>query len=193
MLLMSSLNIVRQRLHNQRLAGLAFEKPEEVACWLGAVQAQEYPGAKWALAQRTTGISDENVDKAFAAGAILRTHALRPTWHFVAPEDIRWLQKLTAPGVHAVNAHLYRKMGLDDAIFARNHVVLTKALQGGQQRTRPELSSLLQEAGITRDGDAGLRLAYIPMHAELECLICSGSLRGKQHTYALLAERAPEA
>jgi hypothetical protein len=191
--LMTSLDIMRQRLFNQHLAGVPFEKPEDVVRWLGAVQAQEYAGAKWAVAQRTKGIRDAAIDQAFAEGTILRTHVMRPTWHFVTPADIRWMLKLTAPRVNAVNAYYYRKFELDDAIFRRSNAVLAKALQGGKQLTRPELASLLQQAGIPPVIDDRLRLSYIMMRAELDGLICSGALRGKQHTYALLEERIPQA
>ena len=37
----------------------------------------------------------------------------------------------------------------------------------------------------------GMRLAYILMHAEVELVICSGALQGKQHTYALVDGRVP--
>ena len=88
---MAALNVelVRRRLRNQRLVRSAFRKPGDVVAWLGAVQAQDYSGAKWALGMRATGVTDADVELAFAAGAILRTHVLRPTWHFVTPADIR--------------------------------------------------------------------------------------------------------
>src|SRR5262245_8709805 len=96
--------IVQRRLLNQHLVGSSFEKPEEVVSWLGAVQAQEYAGAKWAVAQRTSGLTEAAIEHALAEGAILRTHVLRPTWHFVTPADIRWLLALTAPRVNMANA-----------------------------------------------------------------------------------------
>jgi hypothetical protein len=92
-------DLIRQRLRNQKLVGSALRQPSEVVAWLGAVQAQDYAGAKWALSQRAKGLTDAAVDQAFAAGAILRTHVLRPTWHFVTPADIRWMLALTAPRV----------------------------------------------------------------------------------------------
>ena len=192
-LMMTSLDIAHQRLYNQHLAGTPFEKPEDVVRWLGAVQAQEYAGAKWAVAQRTKGVTDAAIDQAFAEGTILRTHVMRPTWHFVTPADIRWILALTAPRVNAVNAYYYRKFELDDALFRQSNAALIKALHGGKQLTRLELASVLQQAGITTVTDDRLRLAYIMMQAELEGLICSGALRGKQHTYALLEERIPQA
>ena len=81
------------------------------------------------------------VDQAFDKGEFLRTHVMRPTWHFVAPEDIRWLLALTAPRVHAANAYQYRRLELDKAIFKKSNAALTKALRDGKQLTRAELAS----------------------------------------------------
>jgi Winged helix DNA-binding domain len=185
---MANLHLAQQRQHNQQLTQHKFAKPAEVVQWLGAVQAQDYAGAKWAVAQRTPSTTDAVIEQAFSAGAILRTHVLRPTWHFVAPADIRWLLALTAPRVHALNAYYYRKLGLDEATFARSNAALAQALAGGQQLTRPELAAVLEQVGIAA---SDLRLSYLMMQAELDGLICSGARRGKQFTYALLAERAP--
>jgi hypothetical protein len=190
---MTLFDIVRQRLHNQHLLGAPFARPEEVVQWFGAIQAQEYPGATWGIAQRMDGLTQAIIDQAYAEGAILRTHAMRPTWHFVTPADIRWLLKLTSPRVHAVNASYYRKLELEADVLARSAMALTNALQGGKHLTRTELAAGLEQAGIMRPTDDRLRLAYLMMHAELEGLICSGAMRGKQHTYALLYERAPPA
>lgn len=186
-----ALDILQQRLHNQLLSQTKFTQPSQVVAWLGAVQSQDYAGAKWAVAQRTTGLTDAAIDQAFAKGEILRTHVLRPTWHFVRPEDIRWMLALTAPRIHGLSAHYYRQLELDDAIFKRSNKILTKALRGGNQLTRPELTSLLQKNGIA--GNELLRFIYLMVHAELDGVICSGARRGKQFTYALLDERAPQA
>jgi DNA glycosylase AlkZ-like len=97
---------------------------------------------------------------------------------------------LTAPRVHALSAYYHRQQELDAAIFAKSHDLLTKALQGQKQLTRQEISNVLRDGSIPT---TGFRLGFILMHAELEALICSGALRGKQHTYALLSERAPQA
>jgi hypothetical protein len=108
----------------------------------------------------------------------------------VTPDDIRWLLMLTAPRVHTLNGTYYRKFELDDALLARSHALFADALQGGKHLTRTELANILAQAGIVADK---LRLSYIMMHAELAGLICNGASRGKQQTYALLAERAPQA
>jgi hypothetical protein len=184
------LNIPFQRLHNERLTGTPFENPTDVVKWLGAVQSQDYGGAKWALGLRLQGITDADIDRAFDEGKILRTHVMRPTWHFVDPADIRWLLELTAPRVNAFNAYYYRQLELDEELFQRSNATITKALQGGNYLMRSELASVLQQIGIPADG---MRLGYIVHRAELDAIICSGPRKGKQFTYALLEERAPQA
>ncbi len=159
-----------------------------MVAWLGAVQAQEYAAAKWAIGLRANGLTDADVEQAFNTGALLRTHFLRPTWHFVAPADIRWMLALSAPRVHAANARYYRQFELDDRLFARSRGLLERALRDGHEQTRAELASMLRRAGIAANG---MRLAYLVMHAELNAVICSGPRRGNQFTYGLLEERVP--
>jgi Winged helix DNA-binding domain len=188
---MTNLKIAYQRLHNQLITQQTFEKADDVVRWLCAVQAQDFAAAKWALGLRMQNSTDEIIEQAFTDGAILRTHILRPTWHFVLPADIRWMLALTAPRVIAASAYYYRTPGLDETVFSHSNAVLAKALQGGKQLTRPELVSVLQRAGIVTDDLQ--RFTYIMMRAELDGIICSGGRRGKQFTYALLDERAPQA
>ncbi len=133
---------------------------------MGAVQAQDYAGAKWALGLRMQHATDEEINQSFANGEILRTHALRPTWHFVTPADIRWVLALTAPRVHLANAFMYRKLELDVEVFKRSNAVLTVALSGGQQLTRDELRGILENSGIATSDN--LRMTYIMMQAELD-------------------------
>lgn len=188
---MEKFDIASQRLCNQYISETSLRKPVEVVEQLVAVQSQDYAGAKWALGLRLQGATDADIDRAFADGSILRTHLMRPTWHFVTPSGIRWMLALTAPRVHVANAFMYRKLGLDSAVFKQSNMALERALRDGKQLTRDELSVVLQEAGVTVSG--GLRLAYLMMYAELEGLICSGARRGKQFTYALLDERVTDA
>jgi hypothetical protein len=180
----------RYRLQNQQITSTQFDRAEEVVRWMGAVQAQDYAAAKWAVGQRTKIPSEAKVEQDIAEGKILRTHVMRPTWHFVAPDDIRWLLKLTAPRVNTASAYYYRQVELDTTVFKRSNTVIEKALRGGKQLTRDELGSALKEAGITA---IGIRLAYIIMRAELDGVICSGARRGKQFTYSLLDERSSKA
>ena len=177
--MMTDVDIALRRLHNQYISNQVFQKPEEVVDWLGAVQSQDYGAAKWALGLRLPDATDAAIEQAFAEGTILRTHVMRPTWHFVTPADIRWLLALTAPRVNIAMSYNNRQLELDDATFARTNAVLTKTLEGGKQLTRQELASALEHAGIAT---VGLRLGHILIRAELDAVVVSGARRGKQFT-----------
>lgn len=184
------MDIAHRRLYTQHLTGTPFQTPEEAVRWLGAVQSQDYPAAQWALGLRLgDSARDSDIERAYADGKILRTHILRPTWHFVLPEDIRWMLALTAPRVLAFLAYYDRKLELDDALYARSNATIHEALEGGNHLMRQELGEILQQAGINTQSVQ--RLGHIVSRAELDAIICSGARRGKQHTYALLDERAP--
>src|ERR1043166_2366912 len=183
-----ALDIIRERLQNQCLSETEFEEPAQVVEWFGAIQAQDYAGAKWALSQRLKNrMTDAAIDQVFNEGRILRTHVMRPTWHFVTPTDIRWMLELTAPRVRILLAHMDRQLGQDQTDFKKSNSVLSKALRGGKQLTRSELAPILQRAGLATEE---LRLGHMLIHAELDGVICSGARKGKQFTYALLEERA---
>jgi len=181
--------VISQRLQHQKLSAPGFEKPAEVVRWMGAVQAQDFNAAKWALALRMRHATNDSVEQAFNKGEIIRTHLLRPTWHFVRPEDIRWLLQLTAPRVNQRAGPNYRKLELDVDVFKRSHKALTKALRDGKHLARSALRTVLNNAGI--DARDPIRLAHILIRAELDAVVCSGPRIGKQFTYALLDERAP--
>jgi hypothetical protein len=185
---MDPLQAVRRRLAAQRLTADALDDPAAVVAWLGAVQAQVFDEAKWSLGERTRSCTDADVEAAFARGDIVRTHLLRPTWHFAAAADVRWLLRLTRPRIHALNRYYKEQHGLDSKVLARGERLLARALEDGEQLTRPELTARLAAGGIEASGP---RLAYVLMHAELEEVMCSGARLGKQHTYALVDHRVP--
>ena len=133
-------------------------------------------------------MKENDIGKDFTEGNILRTHLLRPTWHFVVAKDIRWMLMLTAPCVHATNAYMYRKLELNANIFNRCNNILIKTLRGHKQLTREAINKEFKRNKIEADGH---RLSYIMMQAELDGIICSGARHGNQFTYALLEERVP--
>jgi hypothetical protein len=92
--------------------------------------------------------------------------------------------------MHALNAHYYRQFGIDASLAAPTNSLFARSLEGGRQLTRKKMATVLQSAGISA---SGIKLAYLLMRAELDGVMCSGALRGKQHTYALLADRVPKA
>jgi len=185
---MTNLDIAQWRIHSQHIARQTFGEPHEIVKYLGAIQAQDYAGAKWALGLRLQNANDAAIEKAMAVGGIIRTHVLRPTWHFVTPADARWMIELTAPRINAFSASRYRQLQLDNAVFKRTNDALAKALEGGKQLTRMEITEVLNNAGVVTDD---LRFIHLLMHAELDKVICSGARRGKQHTYAFFDDRVP--
>jgi Winged helix DNA-binding domain len=180
--------IAARRLHSQRLTGEPFASAQDVLSCLGAVQSQDYAGARWALGLRTRGLTGAGVDGLFDAGAILRTHVMRPTWHFVLPEDVRWLLELTAPRVKASIGFRDRELGIDAEIIRRGEALMTAALRDGTYLTRNELGAVLERSRLPASGP---HMGHLTIHAELDGLIVSGPRKGRQLTYALLDERAP--
>jgi hypothetical protein len=183
---MTLAEIARLRAINQQFAGTKFKSAQTILEWFGAMQGQEYAQTKWGLGLRLQDLRDADIESNFTSGKILRTHLLRPTWHFVSSKDIRWLLTLTAPRVHQANAYMYRQLELDNRVFNKCHAILGNILQGGNQLTRNEINKEFHNQNIIA---AGHRLSYIMMHAELEGLICSGARKRNQFTYALLEER----
>ncbi len=179
-------DIARRRMLHQQLIGPSTQSPVEVVRRLGAVQSQDYYGAKWAVGQRA-GVSDAAVEQAVNDGSILRLHVLRPTWHFVAVEDVRWMIELTGPRVIRGMAARHRELQLDGSVFEHSQRVFQQALAGGKHLTRAEMESALNQAGIATD--IPQRFVHIVMQAELQGVLCSGVWQGKQNTYALLEER----
>jgi hypothetical protein len=185
---MKPIDVIRRRMGNTRLTGAPFHSVAEVVRWHGAMQGQDYGPAKWSIGQRTEGLTDGDVDAALNDGSILRTHALRPTWHLVAREDIRWILSLTAPRVRRSLEPRLRQLGLDSQVLRRSTREIGAALAGGNYMTRTQIAAVLDAAKIDRTGQ---RLPHILLQCELQALICSGPLAGKQQTFALVEERAP--
>lgn len=181
----TSRDLLKTRLRTQRLTGTPFRTAADAVRFLGAVQAQDLHGAKWSLGMRVQGATDLSLDAALGAGKILRTHVLRPTWHFVAPEDLRWMLALSAPQVNRVMSYQHRNLELDRKLFARIYALLERGLGGGNHLTRAEVSALLGRGKIVATGQ---RLGHILVETELNGVICSGRPRGKEQTYALLEE-----
>jgi hypothetical protein len=176
------------RLRAQGLDAPRFASAPEVVRHLCCVQSQLYDMALWAVARRTHGATLVEVDASFRRGEFLRTHVLRPTWHFVDPADIHWLLALTAPRVRRLMASGNRVIGLTEARLDQAAEVIAAALVDGTPRTRSELAEMLSAAGLEHTGQA---LAHAVMHAETHALIANGPMRGKQHTYVLLPESPP--
>lgn len=133
-LTMTNLDIAQQRIYNQHIASPIFKEPQDIVKWMGAVQAQDYAGAKWAIGLRLQNVTDTTIDQAMAYGSIIRTHVLRPTWHFISPADACWMIELTAPRINAFSTSMFRQLQLDSVVFKRSNDALVKA-PGRKQTT----------------------------------------------------------
>lgn len=175
--------IARRRMRASRLTGRGFRSAGEAVGWHLAMQSQDYAPAKWSVGQRSRGLRDQDLDRALAGGSIVRTHVLRPTWHFVAREHLRWRLALSGPRVQQGNRGRYVQLGLDARALARGERLIVAALSEGGRLTRKELAAALDRARFDRDGQ---RMPHLLMHCELEAVIGSGGLSGNQQTYTLL-------
>ncbi len=181
--------LLARRLATQGLSAPVFRSPEDAVRSLLCVQSQDAPLARWSLAMRTGQPTDDQVRAAIDDGRIVRTHVLRPTWHYVLAEDLRWLLALTSPKVRSGMTARHRQLGLDDpAVVSGLHDTLAGLLAGGRSLTRRQLQTTL-----ARDDLRGERLGHLLMLAELDGLVCSGPLADGQHTYALVDEWVPSA
>lgn len=186
---MTNIEILRHRLQNQQIAETRFTKPEEIVSHLLAMQSQDFAMAKWAIGLRLPGTTEADIDKLFNEGRILRTHLMRPTWHFVTPHDIRWLIEFTAPRVRKIMVPYDKRLGLTQKVFTKSTDVLSRILEGGKVFDRTALRTELAKKKLPLHDNS---LSHILMHAELECVICSGPRVGKQFTYMLFDERVPK-
>ena len=181
--------ITHSRLKNQQITGTDLKTPQEIVAYMGAMQAQDYAMAKWGIGVRLPNTTDEMIEKAIDNAEIIRTHILRPTWHFVAAENIHWLLDLTAPHVMRIMNSSNKQMELTEEVLSKTNKIIEKSLEGGKHKTREELMEILGKAKIPTNE---FRSAHIMMNAELQGIVANGSRRAKQFTYALLEERVPK-
>ncbi len=185
---MTSSEISNIRLINQKITETGFETAKEIVGWMGAMQAQDYAMAKWAIGHRINNATDKKIETAYNNGEIIRTHLMRPTWHFVTPEDIYWMLELTAPKLKSMLKPRNKELELTEAVFVKAFAIIEKEILKNNNLTRDELTILFNQAGIKTDNN---RLSHIMMQAELEGLVCSGPVKNKKLTFALLRERVP--
>ena len=182
------MDITNFRLINQQLAGSNFHTAKELVGWMGAMQAQDYNQGKWAIGVRLPHLTEAQIESAFNQGEIFRIHLMRPTWHFVSADDIYWMLQLTAPQIKSVLNSRHRDLELTERLVGKSHEVLVNVLSGNKSMTRDELLNELQKENIPTDLQ---RASHFMLRAEIDGIICSGVIKGKKQTYALLSERAP--
>jgi len=186
---MTSNDIVNIRLASQQITATKFKRAKDLVHWMGAMQAQDYAMAKWAIGVRIPGITEKQIVNAIDKGEIIRTHLMRPTWHFVSAEDIHWMLQLTAPYIKSSLRLRHKELELTDAILKKSNKIVEKALTQNNYLTREELVHEFSKAKIVTDNN---RASHLLLTAELEGIACSGPISGKKQTYALLEKRVPK-
>ena len=184
------MRILEIRLQNQQLSTPLFRHPKELVSWMGAMQAQDYTMVKWAVGMRLKSPGIQTVEKALHQGEILRTHVMRPTWHLVAAEDIRWMLKLSAQRIKSANDSYAKGHGLEitEQQYERSYTILGNILSGKRSLTKQEIAEHFEHSGLLADN---YHMTRFMSRAEVEGIVCSGECHGRQHTYALLDERVP--
>jgi hypothetical protein len=182
-------DIANTRLLNQQVEGTQFKSVKELVNWMGALQAQDYGMAKWAIGLRLPDATDQVIETAINNGEIIRTHLLRPTWHFVSADDIYWMLALRASPNKASFRTRLKQLGITEAVVVKSNLIIRKVLEGGKNLTREELLPELTKARIPVDEN---RASHLLVRAELDGLVCSGAIKDGKQTYALLEERVPK-
>ena len=176
------------RLASHQLAEPEFEHPEDLISWMGAVQAQDYAMSKWAVGLRLKSGTMDQVNDALATGKIVRTHVMRPTWHYVAGKDLRWMLQLTGERVKKAIDSWVKGSGLDisEELYTKCNDLIGKMLSGNHCLTREEIETELGRQGMPTADDLAKRCI---LRAEVEGIVCSGADKNGKFTYALLDEQ----
>ena len=186
---MNSRDISNFRLINQQIADSKFTKIKDVVGWMGAMQAQDYEMAKLAIGLRLPGTCNTTIESAIEKADIIRTHLLRPTWHFVSSDDIYWMLELSAPQIKSVTKSRDKELGITETVFSKSNLLLEKMLSGGRRLIRSEIVEEFKRENIATDEN---RFYHLLMRAEIDGIIFSRNSGPNIQTYSLLREVVPQ-
>jgi hypothetical protein len=176
------------RLFSQKIKATKFTTAKDIVSWMGAMQAQDFTMAKWAVGLRLQNSTEKKIEAAINKGEIIRTHLMRPTWHFVSADDIYWMLELTAPRIISSLKSRHIELELTKDNITKSNRIIEKSLSDGVHLNRDEIRIILNKANIKTDEN---RLSHLMLRAELDGLICSGHIINSKQTYGLLRERVP--
>ena len=186
---MNLVDIAYYRLINQQIERPKFKAVKEMVGWMGALQAQDYGMAKWAIGLRLPNTTDQLIETAINNGEIIRTHLLRPTWHFISAGDIYWMLALRAAPIKASFRSRLKQLGLSESMIAASNRIIENVLRGGKHLTREELLPELTKAGIPIDEN---RASHLLVRAEMDGLVCSGPIKRQETDLCPAGRKSPE-
>ena len=181
-------DVPKLRLIGQHIAKRQFRTVKEIVGWMGGMQAQDFEMAEWAVGVRLPGSTAKLIESAIDKAEIIRTHLMRPTWHFVSSDDIYWMLELTAPQIKSSLKSRAKVLELNEKNLGRYNKIIEDALSAGKNLTREELVGELKKNKIKTENN---RASHIFLNAELDGIMCSGEIKNNKQTYALLRERVP--
>jgi hypothetical protein len=173
------------RLAAQGIAAPSFATPGDVVRHMLAMQAQDFPWAKWSVGLRAPGVTDADVERAIADRDIVRSWPMRGTLHFAPAEDLGWMLSLTRDRMVRSAAGRHRILELDDASFALAARIAEKELTKSEVIGRTALLAAFEAAGLSTAGQRGNHLLW---YLNVTGLLVFGPLDGKQHSFVLLAD-----
>lgn len=180
--------LIELRLVNQGLTSAEFDSCANVVSHFGAMQSQDYAMAKWAVGMRMRKASDSDIEMSVNSGEVIRTHILRPTWHFVSAKDVRWMMELSAPYVKKATQYVDKQVGFTNEIFKKVWKTIEVELERDENLTKEDLTVRLAKKKIKFDS---LMATQILIRAELEMRVCSGVRKGNKVAYSLFDRRVP--
>ncbi len=186
---MNFTDISNFRLINQQIADSKFNKIKDIVGWMGALQAQDYTMVKWAIGSRLPGTCDAEIETAVKKADIIRTHILRPTWHFVSADDIYWMLELSSPQINSVTKTRDKDLGITESILKKSNLLFEKLLSGGKELTRKEIVEEFKRANIETENN---RFYHLQMHAEIDGILFSRNSSYNNQTFSLLREIVPQ-
>ncbi len=183
-------DITAYRLRGQHISSAPFLKPQDMVSAFGAIQAQDYQAALWAIGLRSKdGTTKSDVEKAIAERKIVRTWIMRGTLHMASSVDIRWMLSLFAPRLANIAKQRDSNLGLNEKVIEKTKALFAEALSGGKCLSRNEMHRILNKGGVPGSNNLGYHMLY---RAAWDGLICFGPHEGKQPTFVLLDEWVPK-
>jgi hypothetical protein len=173
------------RRRGQWLTGRPGRRPSEVVRHLVAVQAQDLVGARLAVRARSTGLTAADVDAALERRELVVTWLNRGTLHLVTAADYRWLHPLTAPRTTTGVTRRLRQEGVSPEQAERGLVTIVEAIRRDGPRTRAQLKTRLDDAGVPTAGQA---LVHVLAAASLAGLVVRGPMVGNDQAYVLVQD-----
>ena len=83
----------------------------------------------------------------------LRTHVLRPTWHYVSPNDIRWMLNLSCNRLKSAYTSSMKGHGLNitEQMYDTANQHIYDMLSGGKSLTKQQITERMAEKGLPSD------------------------------------------